>query len=93
MSVDVFGLPSAPLQRPGELFSRSLATLIMSGPPQSINQPSAAPLNPQTGAQSKVCVRLAEAELFKAPDTQRISTMNTAIPVISAISGKTTVRA
>lgn len=56
MSVYVFGLPSVPQQRPSELFSRSLATLIMSGLPQSINQPSAAPLNPQTGAQGSVCV-------------------------------------
>ena len=54
MSVYVFGLPSVPQQRPSELFSRSLATLIMSGPPQSINQPSAAPLNPQTEAQGRV---------------------------------------
>lgn len=56
MSAYVFGLPSVPQQRLSELFSRSLATLIMSGPPQSINQPSAAPLNPQTGAQGRKCV-------------------------------------
>lgn len=46
MYVYMFGLPSVPQQRPGELFSRSLATLIMSGPPQSINQPSAVPTQP-----------------------------------------------
>ncbi len=92
MSVYVFGLPSVPQQRPSELFSRSLATLIMSGPPQSINQPSAAPLNPQTGAQGSVCVCWAEAELFKAFNLQWISAVNTVIPVISAISGKTNAR-
>lgn len=98
MSVYVFGLPSVPLLRPSELFSRSLATLIMSGPPQSINQPSAAPLNPQTGAQGsvRVCVRVrwaeAEAELFKGFNLQWISAVNTVIPVISAISSKTSAR-
>lgn len=92
MSVYVFGLPSVPQQRPSELFSRSLATLIMSGPPQSINQPSAAPLNPQTGAQGSVCVSWAEAELFKGFNLQWISAVNTVIPVISAISGKTSAR-
>lgn len=52
-----FGLPSVPQQRPSELFSRSLATLIMSGPPQSINQLSAAPLKLQRGAQGvRVCM-------------------------------------
>lgn len=56
MSVYVFGLPSVRQQRSSELFSRSLATLIMSGPPKSINQPSAAPLNPQTGAHGSVCM-------------------------------------
>ena len=101
-SVYVFGLPSVPRQRSSELFSRSLATLIMSGPPQSINQPSAAPLNPQTGAQGSVCVcvRLcvcmnvcwAETELFKGFNLQWVSAVNTVIPVIFAILGKTSAR-
>lgn len=56
MSMSVFGLPSVPQQRPSKLFSRSLATLIVSRPPQSINQPSTAPLNPQTGAEGCVCM-------------------------------------
>lgn len=88
--VYVFGLPSASQQRPCELFSRSLATLIMSGPPHTINQPRAVPLNPQTGAQSNKNVCLAETELFRALSLQWISAMNAVIPVISGISGSIT---
>lgn len=76
MSVNVFGLPSVPQQRPSELFSRSLATLIMSRPPKSINQPSASPLNPQTGAQGSACMSMVAALRLNYLKSLTYSTMD-----------------
>lgn len=76
MSVNAFVLPCVPQQRPSELFSRSLATLIMSGPPKSINQPSAAPLNPQTGAQGSVCMNTVAGQKLNYLKALTYSTMD-----------------
>lgn len=88
--------PSIPLpqQRPCELFSRSLATLIMSGPPQSINQPSVAPTQPTNGSpgEKEECVQCTEAELFTALHSLWVNASKTAPPVISAYSSTTSVR-
>lgn len=98
--VYAFCRPSAPQQKLSELFTRSLATLIMSGPPQSINQPSAAPTQPTNRSSGQcvllhvcvcVCVCRAAAELFKGSNLRWMCAVSTVIPVISAFSAKTSV--